>query len=227
MEDFRIIHKGGNGQIEEKRSRFIAAVRPVHSEEEALAFIAATKKTYWDARHNCFAYIIGDRGQLKRCSDDGEPQGTAGRPILDVLEGAHLTDVVCVVTRYFGGVLLGTGGLVRAYSGAAGAGLEDCEILTKKTGHRISVEMDYTDLGKVQYLLGQKQIPVLDSDYGSAVTMTFVTDASEGEAVRKELTDATAARIRIVRDEEIVFASDGKKVVILGSEGQTEKEVGS
>jgi len=225
MEEFRIIHKGGDGQIEEKRSRFIAGIRPVHSEEEALAFVASARKTYWDARHNCFAYIIGDRGQLKRCSDDGEPQGTAGRPILDVLEGAHLTDVVCVVTRYFGGILLGTGGLVRAYSGAANAGLENCEILTKKAGCRISVEMDYADLGKVQYLLGQRQIPVLDSTFESAVTLTFVTDASESDAVRKELVNATAARIRMIRDEEIVFASDGKKVVILGSEGQTEKEV--
>ena len=225
MEEFRIIHKGGDGQIEEKRSRFIAGIRPVHSEEEALAFVASARKTYWDARHNCFAYIIGDRGQLKRCSDDGEPQGTAGRPILDVLEGAHLTDAVCVVTRYFGGILLGTGGLVRAYSGAANAGLENCEILTKKAGCRISVEMDYADLGKVQYLLGQRQIPVLDSTFESAVTLTFVTDASDSDAVRKELVNATAARIRMIRDEEIVFASDGKKVVILGSEGQTEKEV--
>ena len=112
------LYKGGIGEYEEKKSRFIATLEPVSSEEEAAAFIAAIKKKYWDARHNCSAYIIGDDGRKTRCSDDGEPSGTAGRPMLDVLAGEKITNACVVVTRYFGGTLLGTGGLVRAYSAA-------------------------------------------------------------------------------------------------------------
>ena len=101
------------GEIVEKKSRFIATVKPVDSEEEASAFIAEMKKKYWDARHNCYAYVIGERKEFMRCSDDGEPQGTAGKPMLDVLLGEELYNIAVVVTRYFGGTLLGTGGLVR------------------------------------------------------------------------------------------------------------------
>ena len=116
MEIYKIVYEGGEGQIEEKKSRFIATVRPVKTEEEALEFVSAMKKKYWNATHNCSAYIVGERPLIMRCSDDGEPQGTAGRPMLEVLEGEKLRDVAVVVTRYFGGTLLGTGGLVRAYS---------------------------------------------------------------------------------------------------------------
>ena len=116
--DWLTLYNGGTGEIEEKKSRFIATLEPVSSEEEAVAVIAAVKKKYWDAKHNCSAFVIGDKGQITRCSDDGEPSGTAGRPMLDVLVGEHVTNVCAVVTRYFGGTLLGTGGLVRAYSAA-------------------------------------------------------------------------------------------------------------
>ena len=115
--------EGGEGEIVEKKSRFIATVRPVASEEEALAFIEEMKKKYWDARHNCSAFVIGRNQELMRFSDDGEPPGTAGKPMLDVLLGAGLHNTAVVVTRYFGGTLLGTGGLVRAYSGAVQEGL--------------------------------------------------------------------------------------------------------
>ena len=115
-ESSRIVYRGGTGEITEKKSRFIADIRPVSTEEEALAFIEEIRKKYWDARHHCYAYILGERGQQSRCSADGEPSQTAGRPMLDVLTGEGLTDVCAAVTRYFGGPLLGTGGLVRAYS---------------------------------------------------------------------------------------------------------------
>ena len=114
MDEWYSVYRGGTGQIEEKKSRFIATLEPVSSEEEAAAFVAGIKKKYWDARHNCSAFIIGDNGDRTRCSDDGEPSGTAGRPMLDVLANEHVTNVCVVVTRYFGGTLLGTGGLVRA-----------------------------------------------------------------------------------------------------------------
>ena len=107
----RVVYTGGEGEITEKKSRFIATVKPVQSEEEAVAFINETKKKYWDARHNCSAFVIGDRQEMSRCSDDGEPAQTAGRPMLDVLLREDIHNVAVVVTRYFGGVLLGTGGL--------------------------------------------------------------------------------------------------------------------
>ena len=124
-ENYKIIYKEGTGELVEKKSRFIAQIRPVKSEEEALAFVEETRKKYWDARHNCYAYIIKGEGATPtaRCSDDGEPSQTAGKPMLDVLMGEELIDVCAVVTRYFGGTLLGTGGLVRAYSGAVKEGL--------------------------------------------------------------------------------------------------------
>ena len=122
-ETYRFAYEGGVGELVEKKSRFIATVTPVTSEEEALRFIEQTKKKYWDARHNCTAFTIGSRHQLTRCSDDGEPAGTAGRPMLDVLLKEDIHNVAVVVTRYFGGTLLGTGGLVRAYSGAVQEGL--------------------------------------------------------------------------------------------------------
>ena len=117
VDSYKILYKGGSGELVEKKSRFIADLRPVASEEEALEYIEEIRKKYWDARHHCFAYIIGDRGQSARCSDDGEPSQTAGKPMMDVLAGEELHDVCAVVTRYFGGTLLGTGGLVKAYGG--------------------------------------------------------------------------------------------------------------
>ena len=116
--EYCAVYEGGQGEIVEKKSRFIATVLPIETEEEALEFIAKMKKKYWDARHNCYAYVIGERQELQRCSDDGEPNGTAGRPMLDVLLHEDIHNTVVVVTRYFGGVLLGTGGLVRAYQKA-------------------------------------------------------------------------------------------------------------
>ena len=127
----RVVYTGGEGEITEKKSRFIATVKPVQSEEEAVAFINETKKKYWDARHNCSAFVIGERQELTRCSDDGEPAQTAGRPMLDVLLREKITDVAVVVTRYFGGVLLGTGGLVRAYQAATQAGLAASRLIDR------------------------------------------------------------------------------------------------
>ena len=129
MESYRTVRNEGCGEYEVKRSRFLCYAAPVRSQDEAAAFIAASKQKHWDARHNCSAYILREGG-VKRFSDDGEPQGTAGMPILDVLEKSEVTDVCVVITRYFGGILLGAGGLVRAYSHSAALALEAGEIIT-------------------------------------------------------------------------------------------------
>ncbi len=193
--------KNGEGKITEKKSTFIGAIATVHSEEEALAFIASKKKEHYDARHNCFAYLIGDHNELIRSSDDGEPSGTAGRPMLDVLLGANVHNVCAVVTRYFGGVLLGTGGLVRAYTKATEEGLKACTLLERHTGVHMSLDIDYGLLGKVQYLLNERNIFIADSAYSDRVLFRVYVDGEDAETLKKELIEQTAGQI-IISDEE-------------------------
>ena len=142
-DNYRVLLSGGEGEIVEKKSRFISTIRKCETEEEAVAFIEEMKKKYWDARHNCSAFIIGSRGELTRCSDDGEPSGTAGRPMLDVLTGSGIRNIAVVVTRYFGGTLLGTGGLVRAYTQAVKEGLDHCETGIMRKGFSIMNTASY------------------------------------------------------------------------------------
>ena len=196
-ESYLILYQGGSGELTEKKSRFIANTRPVESEEEALAFVEEMRKQYWDARHNCWAYVIGDRGEKKRCSDDGEPSQTAGKPMLDVLTGSGVTNICVVVTRYFGGILLGTGGLVRAYSGAAKAGLEGSVIVEKKLAEKIQVVTDYNGLGKIQYIAAERGITTLDTQYTDKVVMTFLVPVAEAAAFSAALTEVTNGRAGI------------------------------
>ncbi len=198
--------KNGEGKITEKKSVFIGAIASVHSEEEALAFVAEKKKEHYDARHNCFAYLIGDHHEILRSSDDGEPSGTAGRPMLDVLMGANVHNVCAVVTRYFGGVLLGTGGLVRAYTKATEEGLQACTLLERHVGAHLSLDIDYGLLGKVQYLLNEKKIYIADSAYSDRVVFDVYVDEEEAEPLKKELINQTNAQIKI---EEIERCSYG------------------
>lgn len=210
-ESYKIIERGGTGEIEEKKSRFIAHVAPACTEEEALAFIDARKKEYWDARHNCYAYILGEKGQTMRFSDDGEPTGTAGKPMLEVLSGSGVRNVVLVVTRYFGGTLLGTGGLVRAYTQAAQAGLEASSIGSMCYGYEITTVTDYNGIGKIQYLLGQKGVPIYDSDYGQQVTIRFHLPYQEKGSVISAITEATAGKAQMEVSEPFYYRADQKE----------------
>lgn len=194
---YKVVYGQGTGEYEEKKSRFIASVSPVSGEQEALAFIDCIRKKYYDARHNCMAFVIGRNKELTRCSDDGEPGGTAGKPILEVLLGADVTNVAVVVTRYFGGTLLGTGGLVRAYTNAAKRGLEDAGIATMRYGMEITITIDYTDAGRVQYLLGSRQIAVSDSRYTDKVAFDIRIPADQEQSFTKALTECTCARAGI------------------------------
>lgn len=195
--EYKIVYQGAQAQITEKKSRFIATVVSVDTEEEALGFVESMRKKYWDATHNCYAYVIGERGEIQRCSDDGEPSGTAGRPMLDVLakEGLHNTAVV--VTRYFGGTLLGTGGLIRAYSLAVQEGLASSEIITRIPGIKLKMTADYTDLGKVQYLLGQRGLAAQDEVYAQNVELVILVPKAEASKLRETLTEETNGRIRL------------------------------
>ena len=196
LEHYKTIYEG---ELVEKKSRFIATVRPVETEEEALAFIEEMKKKYWDARHNCYVYSVGMNREATRCSDDGEPSGTAGRPMLDVLLGEEIHNVCAVVTRYFGGTLLGTGGLVRAYSQAVKEGLNQCVVLEKILAEKLVIKTDYSDLGKIQYILGEQKITILDSDYSDSVAVTVLAPVSEADGLKKKLTEGTAGRCRTAR----------------------------
>ena len=213
MDHMKTVYIGGEGEIVEKKSRFIATVRPVASEEEAVAFIAEMKKKYWDARHNCSAFVIGDRQELSRCSDDGEPAQTAGRPMLDVLLREEIHNVAVVVTRYFGGVLLGTGGLVRAYQGAVQAGLASSTIIDKKEGIQLTVGTDYTGLGKLQYLFGQNHTVILDTAYEADVTMTILVPTEQKETLPKEITELTNGSAGLEWGKTCVYALIDKEVV--------------
>lgn len=205
--DYRTVEKEANAEIIEKKSRFIAELYPVASEEEALGILEKVKKRYWDARHHCWAFIIGKEQPLERCSDDGEPSGTAGKPILEVIRGAQLRNVLIVVTRYFGGTLLGTGGLVRAYTSASKEAVESAEIIVKIAGYRLKIKTDYTGLGKIQYLLAQRGIDIEDSEYAENVVLTVVIPKDEEQGLIKELTEATNAKAEIERVEECVFSA--------------------
>jgi len=205
-ERYRTIYTGGTGELVEKKSRFIATVRPVESEEQALAFIEEMRKKYWDARHNCYAYTVGMNRENTRASDDGEPSQTAGRPMLDVLLGEDLYNTAVVVTRYFGGVLLGTGGLVRAYSGAVSKGLEACTVIEKIYGTVLEVSTDYNGYGKLQYLAAQNDYAVLDTEFTQDVKMRLLISHDQADAAVKIITEATNGRADIEKTGEQYYA---------------------
>lgn len=203
---YKILKEGGNGEIVEKKSRFIATLAPANSEEEAAAFIETVKKKYWDARHNCSAFVIGDKAQMTRCSDDGEPSGTAGTPMLEALLASEVRNVAAVVTRYFGGTLLGTGGLVRAYTRAVQAGLEASEIITMRYGSELEIITDYNGIGKIQYILGQMGLEIQDSEYTDIVTLKLIIPYEQSGMLGKEITEATAGKAHIKEKDKYYFA---------------------
>lgn len=208
------VYKGGQGEITEKKSRFIATVRPVESENEAVSFINETKKKYWDARHNCSAFVIGKRQELTRCSDDGEPAGTAGLPMLDVLLKENIHNAAVVVTRYFGGVLLGTGGLVRAYQQATKAGLSASEIIEKKEGAVLFIRTDYTGIGRLQYLLAQEKITVMDTAYEADVLVKAVIPENDKKRIEKTIIEQTNGTAKLEWGDEVTFAEYDGEVLL-------------
>lgn len=202
--------KTGKGEIVEKKSRFISIALNVDSPQQALDYVNSIKKKYYDARHNCYAYICGNDGQEKRFSDDGEPSGTAGKPMLDVLEGFGVTNCLVVVTRYFGGTLLGTGGLVKAYSGAAKEALENAGLAEEVCGIRGFITVDYNSVGKLNYILSAGGIYVLNTAYEENVTLDIVGETEDINRLKPALNDAFAGRFRLESEQEVRFyRSDG------------------
>ena len=186
----------------EKRSEFIGYIAPVRTNDEAVAFINSIKAEHRKAKHNVYAYILR-KDNISRYSDDGEPQGTAGVPVLDVLKKRELTDVCVVVTRYFGGILLGGGGLVRAYSHAASLACDAAHIMNMCLCHRLKITADYGMYGKISYLLPNYDTITVNSDFGSDVTLEILVISEKLDALKKELVEVTNGSVNIEDCEEL------------------------
>lgn len=188
--NYLTISENAKASFIEKRSEFIGYISPVKTNDEAVAFINSIKAEHRKAKHNVYAYILRE-DNISRYSDDGEPQGTAGVPVLDVLKKRGLTDVCVVVTRYFGGILLGGGGLVRAYSHAASLACDAAHIMDMCLCHRLKITADYGMYGKISYLLSNYDTITVDSDFGSDVTLEILVLSEKLDALKKELTEVT------------------------------------
>ena len=206
MQGYKVVYEGGSGEIVEKKSRFIATVQPVEQEEEAVLFINGMKKKHWDASHNCSAFTIGRNHELTRCSDDGEPAQTAGRPMREVLLREDIHNVAVVVTRYFGGTLLGTGGLVRAYQKAVQEGLSGSVVIDLCEGRMLTIDTDYTALGKIQYLLAQHKIAVADTAYTDKVMIHGVVPLCQQESFASILTEGTSGTAGLHWGDRVEFS---------------------
>lgn len=192
---YKTVAGHGMDELVEKKSRFIGQAWPVYSEEEARMILEETRKSYWDASHNVFAYRLAN--DIQRFSDDGEPSGTSGKPTLDVILGADVKNVLVIVTRYFGGTLLGTGGLVRAYTKAAQIALDAAGIIEKKIFVRCEIAMDYTFLGKMQYLVGKSGYLTEGIEYTDGVSMHLLIPEEEVLSFRKEVIAATDGKLDV------------------------------
>ncbi len=194
----RTIAKAGSVELIVKKSRFICTVERVSSEDEARAALAALKKRYWDANHNCSAWIVGERRELRRSNDDGEPSGTAGAPMLHVLDQRGVTDTLAVVTRYFGGVLLGAGGLIRAYGQAVSDALDKTGIVERVPLTVVAVEADHGEAGRLENLLRHTDWRVASIDYGARVTFELPLGEVEIEPFRTWLSETTSGRCEAI-----------------------------
>ena len=214
MNAYKTVYEGGKGEIIEKKSRFIAHVAKASTVEEAQLFIDGIRTEYWDARHNCSAFSVGTVNPLTRSSDDGEPSGTAGKPILEVIIGSGIRNIVIVVTRYFGGTLLGTGGLVRAYTEAAKEGIRNCVIIDKIPGVKVDISTDYTDLGKIQYILAQRSTPVLNTEYTDKVMISALFPLEEKKELYRLLSEGTSGRVQMEDVEDVFFGIAEGEVIL-------------
>lgn len=195
-ESYRTVKSQATDEIVEKRSRFIADVKPVETEEEAIAFLEEIKKKYWDARHHVYAYVL-EENNIQRYSDDGEPAGTAGVPVLDMIKKEGLSNLIVVVTRYFGGILLGTGGLVHAYSKSAKVGVEAAQPVTMTLCCEMTVECDYSLLGKIQSEALGKGYVISGTDYAENVKISVLVPTSEVSKFEADMIDKTNGRVGI------------------------------
>ena len=194
---YNTVLKEAQGEITEKKSRFICNLYHIESEDEIKEIVDALRKKHYQARHVCHAAILGDDASVLKYSDDGEPSGTAGRPMLDILKGRELTYTLACVTRYFGGVLLGTGGLVRAYSDALLAGLDEAEIVKRQLCRRLSFTLDYQMIGKLKHILGDYDAKIIKEEYGSKVDITLSLPDERTKRFMDHMTESSGGKVKI------------------------------
>lgn len=188
---YKMIKEYGEASFVERKSKFISYAAPIYSEEEAIQFLNSIRKKHYDATHNCYAYIIGENFSIQRSSDDGEPSGTAGVPILEVLKKEELTNTIIVVTRYFGGIMLGAGGLIRAYTEGAVRSITVSGIIEVKPFAFFTIKADYSCLGKIQYEATKKSYLIKNIDYAEAVTITMLAPIEQKEALENDINSWT------------------------------------
>ena len=206
LKPYKTLLRRASDEFVVNKSRFVGHGCPCETEEEALAFLAEMRAKYRDATHNCYAYIIGPNMGVMRYSDDGEPGGTAGMPIIEVMKARGATNCAVVVTRYFGGILLGAGGLVRAYSQGAAAAINACGVGVMHPTARYLVEIPYPMISRVDYFLKDAPVQVEDRSFGAAVTYTLVVRAADEDGFMARLVDLTEGRIEPLRAEEVYLA---------------------
>jgi uncharacterized YigZ family protein len=206
---YKTLREESIGEYEEKKSIFIGAAKRVASEEEARDFINTVKGRHKEARHNVYAYVIGQNLGIQRYSDDGEPQGTGGIPVLEIIKRNEITDTVIVVTRYFGGVLLGASGLCRAYSKAAALAVKNAGVVEKVKGCEIKINLSYELLGKVQYIFNQNNWQIENIEYTEKVTLVSFCEIDMFETIRKETIEATNNKCEIIKGKEDIYFKEG------------------
>lgn len=209
----KIVYENGSGEVVEKKSRFIANVYAVKSEEEATIIINEIKKKYWDARHNCYAYVCGDENQVQKFSDDGEPSGTAGKPIMDIILREQICNCLIIVTRYFGGTLLGTGGLIRAYQAASKEGVQAAVIMEAIKGIRASFDIDYNNVGKIQYICAQMDVNIVVTEYTEKVHMEFLMNEDVYVHFAHRISDEFNGKIVIEKLKKQNFCKNNSNII--------------
>ena len=213
----KVILNNSTAEIVEKKSKFIANISYADDENSALDILNATKKKYYDAKHNCFAYILGKNGDLLKSSDDGEPQGTAGHPMIDILRGNELTNCIAIVTRYFGGILLGTGGLVRAYSDSLKQAIANAKTSELKNAYKVSFDINYDDYGKIENLvqninLYSNQIITLDKTFEDVVKLKYLVNENSFDKFKSDISNITKGKIILENNDIKVYYIDDKEV---------------
>ena len=213
-ESYSVLYRAGASEETVKKSRFLSRAVPVSSEEGAAAVLDKIRKEHWDANHHCYAFTLGPRGEICRSSDDHEPAGTAGRPILEVLLASGVRTALIVVTRYFGGILLGTGGLVRAYGSAARKALENASLLQLTPGEEWTVRTEYPQLGAVQKLAKEKEYYLAKTEYGEKVLFDFYISHEQLPGFLREIPDLTLGRAEMQKIRSLTFGlTDGALIL--------------
>ncbi|MGL6107964.1 YigZ family protein [Romboutsia sp.] len=214
MSTYKTVHEFGMDEIIIDKSTFIGYAKPIKTEEEAVEFVNEIKKKHKDATHNVWAYTIGKTMNIQRYSDDGEPQGTAGIPTLEVMKKEDLRDVAVVVTRYFGGIKLGAGGLVRAYTKGAKIGIDAAKIIEKVMYQEVRIKIDYNQLGKVQNEIMNMGYFVKDTVYEENVEMIVYSRLEEVQTLAERMIDATSATVEIVFGEEFYLSEQDGNIIL-------------